>query len=63
MVRTIKERLDGARDVPQPGDAGCSGADAASRRAEWLAENWEAIEVYNERVERNGLTLAAYRAF
>ena len=33
------------------------------RRAQWLGDNREAIEAYNERVETRGLTLAQYRRF
>jgi antitoxin CcdA len=35
----------------------------ATRRERWLEQNREAIEDYNARIERNGLTLARYRQF
>jgi post-segregation antitoxin (ccd killing protein) len=36
---------------------------AEARRAQWLADNREAIAAYNERVETQGLALAQYRRF
>ncbi|MBN9561750.1 MAG: type II toxin-antitoxin system CcdA family antitoxin [Alphaproteobacteria bacterium] len=33
------------------------------RRQRWLEENREAIDAYNARIARDGLTLAAYRRF
>jgi antitoxin CcdA len=33
------------------------------RRQRWLEENREAIDGYNARIERDGLTLAKYRRF
>jgi antitoxin CcdA len=36
---------------------------AERRRARWLAENRQAIEDCNMRIERHGPTLAAYRRF
>lgn len=36
---------------------------AQARRQRWLEENREAIEDYNARIERHGLTLAKYRRF
>jgi antitoxin CcdA len=33
------------------------------RRQRWLEENREAIDDYNARIERDGLTLARYRQF
>jgi antitoxin CcdA len=36
---------------------------AEARRKRWLEENREAIDDYNARIERDGLTLARYRQF
>jgi antitoxin CcdA len=36
---------------------------AAVRRQRWLEENRDAIDNYNARIERDGLTLARYRQF
>jgi antitoxin CcdA len=36
---------------------------AAARRTRWLEENKEAIDVYNERIERDGPILAQYCRF
>jgi antitoxin CcdA len=50
-------------NVSQACEAGLRAAVAERRRAQWLAENREAIEAYNRRIENDGLTLAAYRPF
>jgi len=50
-------------NVSQACEAGLRASVAETRRAQWLAENQAAIEAYNERVEKEGLTLAAYRQF
>ena len=35
--------------------------DAATRRKRWLDENRQAITEYNDRIERDGLTLERFR--
>jgi post-segregation antitoxin (ccd killing protein) len=34
-----------------------------ARKAEWIEENWEAIQSSNEWVAKHGLPLARYRQF
>jgi len=50
-------------NVSQACEAGLQDRVAEARRQRWLAENSEAIEAYNARIERDGLTLARYRRF
>lgn len=50
-------------NVAQACEAGLRTSVAEAGRARWLADNQAAIEAYNERVEKDGLTLAAYRQF
>ena len=50
-------------NISQACERGLTEEVARVRRERWLEENREAIEAYNERVEREGLPLAAYRQF
>jgi antitoxin CcdA len=47
----------------RPCAEGLATAARDARRQRWLAENAEAIAAYNERVEREGVTLAEFRLF
>ncbi|WP_229428548.1 type II toxin-antitoxin system CcdA family antitoxin [Microvirga pudoricolor] len=50
-------------NVSQACESGLAQSVAEARRARWLNENKAAIEAYNERIERDGLILDAYRRF
>jgi len=50
-------------NVSQACESGLAQSVAEARRARWLDENKEAIDAYNERIERDGLILAQYRRF
>lgn len=49
--------------VSQACESGLARSVAEARRARWLSENGNAIDAYNERVERDGLILERYRRF
>jgi antitoxin CcdA len=59
--------LQDARDVvvslSQACERGLREVVEETRMAKWLQENQDAIEAWNEYVERNGLPLAEYRQF
>jgi len=44
-------------------ERGVAQAVRAAKRAKWLEENREAIEAWNEWVEKNGIPLLEYRQF
>ena len=50
-------------NVSQACESGLAHSVAQARRARWLEENKEAIEAYNEMVERDGLPLDEFRQF
>lgn len=50
-------------NVSQECERGLAAAVAEHRRARWLEENKQAIDAYNEHVDRHGPPLAAYRQF
>jgi antitoxin CcdA len=50
-------------NVSEACEAGLRERVAEARRERWLAENREAIDAYNARIEREGPTLSAYRRF
>ncbi len=50
-------------NLSQACESGLARSVAEARRARWLDENKEAIDAYNERVEREGLILEQYRRF
>ncbi len=50
-------------NVSQACERGLADEVAASRRRRWLEENGEAMQAWNEHVDRHGLPLAAYRQF
>ncbi|MBL0406266.1 type II toxin-antitoxin system CcdA family antitoxin [Microvirga aerilata] len=50
-------------NVSQACESGLARAVAEVRRARWLAENTQAIEDHNARIERDGLILDEFRQF
>jgi antitoxin CcdA len=63
-------RLNLVAEAKQPGinvseacEAGLSERVRQAWRLRWLEENQTAIEEYNDRVERDGLTLERFRRF
>jgi antitoxin CcdA len=50
-------------NISQACEAGLAAQVKAAREAKWLVENREAIEYWNEKMEREGLTLEEYRTF
>jgi antitoxin CcdA len=50
-------------NVSQACEGGLEAAVKKAREAEWLEANKEALEQWNEWVEKNGLPLARYRQF
>jgi antitoxin CcdA len=50
-------------DLSEASEAGLQERVSAARRERWLEQNRDAIEDYNARIERDGLTLARYRQF
>jgi Post-segregation antitoxin (ccd killing mechanism protein) encoded by the F plasmid len=50
-------------NVSQACENGLSRSVSEALRARWLSENKEAIEAYNERIERDGPILNRYRRF
>ena len=61
------ELLEAAKDhnvnVSKACERGLADEVAAARRARWLHENAEAMEGWNDYIEKNGLPLAKYRQF
>jgi antitoxin CcdA len=50
-------------NISEASETGLRERVSAARRERWLEQNREAIEDYNARIERDGLTLARYRQF
>ena len=50
-------------NVSQACESGLARSVAEARKARWLEENKDAIEAYNEMVERDGLPLDEFRQF
>jgi len=50
-------------NVSQACESGLAHSVAEARRVRWLEDNKEAIEAYNEMVERDGLPLDEFRQF
>jgi antitoxin CcdA len=50
-------------NVSQACESGLAHSVAEARRARWLEDNKEAIEAYNDMVERDGLPLDEFRQF
>jgi antitoxin CcdA len=50
-------------NVSQACESGLARSVAEARRARWLEDNKDAIEAYNDMVERDGLPLDAFRQF
>ena len=49
--------------ISEASETGLTDRVSAARRGRWLEQNREAIEDFNARIERDGLTLARYRRF
>jgi antitoxin CcdA len=50
-------------NISQACEAGLAAQVKAAREKQWLEENREAIEYWNEKMAREGLPLAEYRVF
>jgi len=50
-------------NISQACEAGLAAQVKAAREKKWLEENREAIEYWNEKTEREGLTLERFRTF
>ena len=50
-------------NVSQAAEEGLVKAVSLKREAQWIQENWDAIQSSNEYVEQHGLPLARYRMF
>jgi antitoxin CcdA len=50
-------------NISQACEAGLTAQVKAARERKWLEENREAIEYWNEKTEREGLTLERFRTF
>ncbi|GGG10209.1 MULTISPECIES: type II toxin-antitoxin system CcdA family antitoxin [Rhizobium] len=50
-------------NLSRAAEDGIAKAVKAERERRWLEENAEAIRVYNEYIEKNGLPLEEYRTF
>ena len=61
VLAEAKQQL--GSDISEASEPGLRERVTAARRERWLEENREAIEDYNARIERDGLTLARYRQF
>ena len=59
-VETAKEL---GLNLSQAAEAGIRAEISRVRAQQWLEEHQEAIEAYNERIEREGVPLAKYRMF
>lgn len=59
----LQEARDLGVSLSQACERGLREVVEETRTAKWLRENQDAIEAWNEDVERNGLPLAEYRQF
>ena len=50
-------------NISQACERGLSAEVKKVREDKWIEENWEAIQYWNDYVEKNGLPLAKYRMF
>jgi antitoxin CcdA len=50
-------------NISQACEAGLAAEVKKAREAEWIEENWAAIQSSNDYVEKHGLPLARYRQF
>ena len=55
------KRLD--INISQACEQGLAAEVKKAREDKWIEENWEAIQFWNDYVEKNGLPLAKYRMF
>lgn len=59
----LREARDLGINVSQACEHGLSAAVAESKAQKWLRENREAMDAWNEYVERNGIPLSEFRQF
>ncbi len=61
------ELIDEARqldiNISQACEKGLAAEVKKVREDKWIADNWEAIQFWNDYVEKNGLPLAKHRQF
>jgi antitoxin CcdA len=50
-------------NISQACEKGLAAEVKKAREDKWIEENWEAIQFWNDYVEKNGLPLAKYRMF
>ncbi len=50
-------------NVSQACEKGLAAEVKKAREDKWIEQNWEAIQFWNDYVEKNGLPLAKYRMF
>ena len=50
-------------NISQACEKGLASEVKKAREDKWIEENWEAIQFWNDYVEKNGLPLAKYRMF
>lgn len=50
-------------NISQACEEGLAAEVKKAREDKWIRDNWEAIQFWNEYVEKNGLPLAKYRMF
>lgn len=66
-VSLSAELIDEARsldiNVSQACEKGLAAEVKKAREDKWIADNWEAIQYWNDYVAKNGLPLAKYRMF
>jgi antitoxin CcdA len=59
----VKEAREMGLNISQACENGLRAATKVERDRRWLEENAEAIQSYNEWIEKNGVPLARYRRF
>jgi len=66
-VSLSSELIDEAKrleiNISQACEKGLAAEVKKARDDKWIEENWEAIQFWNDYVEKNGLPLAKYRMF
>lgn len=50
-------------NISQACEKGLAAEVKKAREDKWIEENWDAIQFWNDYVEKNGLPLAKYRMF
>lgn len=66
-VSLAAELIDEARqleiNISQACEKGLAAEVKKAREDKWIQDNWDAIQFWNEYIEKNGLPLAKYRMF